>query len=106
MAFIIPPNPPLEKGDLKPRLAGRLPIILLLAVLAGLAGCKPPEAERTYGGPDTGPAYGDVFIDASIGDANTLLPPLISDAASSGVASFIYNGLVKYDGDLTLRGDL
>jgi len=81
---------------------------LLLAVLlaAGQAGCKAQEPERRYGGPDTGPAYGDLFIDASIGDASTLLPPLASDAASFGIISLIYNGLIKYDGDLNQVGDL
>ena len=83
-------------------------ILFLLISLALLlaAGCKPPEADRVFGGPDTGPAYGDLFIDASIGDASTLLPPLASDAASHGVASLVYNGLVKYDGDLSQIGDL
>jgi len=82
-------------------------LALLLAWLClALLGCKSPEAEKVYGGPDTGPAYGDLFIDASIGDASTLLPPLASDAASHGVASLIYNGLVKYDGNLNLVGDL
>jgi peptide/nickel transport system substrate-binding protein len=80
-------------------------LFITLALLWG-AGCKPPEADRVFGGPDTGPAYGDLFIDASIGDASTLLPPLASDAASHGVASLVYNGLVKYDGDLSQIGDL
>ncbi len=80
-------------------------LFLLFVCLAGLA-CTSPESEKTYGGPDTGPTYGDLFIDASIGDASTLLPPLATDAASHGVASLIYNGLVKYDGDLNLVGDL
>jgi peptide/nickel transport system substrate-binding protein len=83
-----------------------LPSILLALLLILTFGCGSPEAEKTYGGPDTGPAYGDLFIDASIGDASTLIPPLASDAASHGIASLIYNGLVKYDGDLTLIGDL
>lgn len=84
-----------------------LQLSLLLLLLTGLlTGCKSPEEEKVYGGPDTGPAYGDLFIDASIGDASTLLPPLISDAASAGLASLIYSGLVKYDGDLNLVGDL
>jgi peptide/nickel transport system substrate-binding protein len=47
-----------------------------------------------------------MFIDASIGDASTLLPPLATDSASHGVAGLIYNGLVKYDADLNLVGDL
>ena len=84
-----------------------LGLILSLALLAGaLSGCKPPEAEKTYGGPDSGPAYGDLFIDASIGDASTLLPPLASDAASHAIIGLVYNGLVKYDGDLNIVGDL
>jgi peptide/nickel transport system substrate-binding protein len=84
-----------------------LMLVLCLALLAVMAaGCKPAEEEKRYGGPDTGPAYGDLFIDGSIGDASTLLPPLASDASSAGVASLIYNGLVKYDGDLNLIGDL
>jgi peptide/nickel transport system substrate-binding protein len=110
-------SPPLAKGDLQSlkltRSAAAAPPgnwlrrllgLVLLAVL--LSGCQRPEAEKTYGGPDTGPAYGDLFIDASIGDASTLLPPLASDAASFSIISLVYNGLVKYDGNLNLVGDL
>ena len=79
-------------------------LLLLAAVSPG--GCKAQEEEKTYGGPDTGPAYGDLFIDASIGDASTLLPPLAVDAASASINSLVYNGLVKYDGNLNLVGDL
>jgi len=79
---------------------------LLSAAIVAAAGCGSPQAEKEYGGPDTGPAYGDLLIEASIGDASTLIPPLASDAASHDVAGLIYNGLVKYDGDLNLVGDL
>jgi len=81
-------------------------LIMVGLLLLAVAGCGSPEPERTYGGPDTGPVYGDLFIDASIGDASTLIPPLASDSASHAIASLVYNGLVKYDGDLTLIGDL
>jgi peptide/nickel transport system substrate-binding protein len=94
---------------IKPRLAGRnwFSLLLILALLAGAAaGCKSQAKEPNYSGPNTGPAYGDIFIDASIGDVSTLMPPLISDAASASVSSLIYNGLVKYDGNLNLVGDL
>lgn len=79
--------------------------LVLLALIAG--GCQEvgPEA-RTLPPELAVPAYGDLFIDGSIGDASTLLPPLASDAASHGLASLIYNGLVKYDGNLRLVGDL
>jgi peptide/nickel transport system substrate-binding protein len=95
---------------LLPKTENRKPKTLLSFLLAWLAlamlGCTSPEAERVYGGPDTGPAFGDLFIDASIGDASTLLPPLATDSASRGVAGLIYNGLVKYDANLNLVGDL
>ena len=84
-------------------------ILLLLLVLVALvlSGCKSKEKEeQRYSGPDTGPAYGDLFIDGSIGDASTLLPPLAMDSSSAGIIGLIYNGLVKYDGDLNLVGDL
>lgn len=71
-----------------------------------LSGCKSQKEEQLYNDPDTGPAYGDLMIDASIGDASTLLPPLASDASSAGINGLVYNGLVKYDGDLNLVGDL
>jgi peptide/nickel transport system substrate-binding protein len=71
---------------------------------AALAGCKSQEPEQRYGGSDTGPAYGDLFIDASIGDASTLLPPLANDAASFGIIGLVYDSLLKYDGNLNLVG--
>lgn len=79
-------------------------MILLMAVV--LSGCKSEKEEQRYSGPDTGPAYGDLFIDGSIGDASTLLPPLAMDASSASIIGLVYNGLVKYDGDLNLVGDL
>ncbi len=91
--------------DRNPKLPGWGLAILAAVLVAGLA-CSPPEAEKPAVGPDTGPAYGDIFIDAGIGDASTLIPPLASDATSHGIAGLIYNGLVKYDGDLNLVGDL
>ena len=35
-----------------------------------------------------------------------LIPPLASDSASHEIACLVYNGLVKYNGDLKLVGDL
>ena len=94
-------------GKIKPRRGHLFQVALTILLLLCLAsGCRPPEAERDYDGPDTGPAYGDLFIDASLGDASTLLPPLASDAPSHAISSLIYNGLVRYDGDLNTIGDL
>lgn len=84
------------------KLAGLVGVLLLV----GLACQRPGEGGPRAGGADTGPAYGDLFIDGSIGDASNLIPPLASDSASHAIASLVYNGLVKYDGQLNLVGDL
>jgi len=52
------------------------------------------------------PAHGDMIVQGSIGDASNLIAMLASDSASHEVASLNYNGLVKYDKDLNLVGDL
>ncbi len=52
------------------------------------------------------PAYGDTLVEGTIGEASTLLPVLATDSASLSVAGLIYNGLVKYDKDLRIVGDL
>jgi len=52
------------------------------------------------------PAYGDVLVESSIGDASNLIPMLSSDSTSHEVCSLIYNGLVKYDKDYNIVGDL
>lgn len=52
------------------------------------------------------PVYGDAIIEGSIGDASNLLPPLASDSASFAIIGLVYNGLVKYDAQLNLVGDL
>lgn len=51
-------------------------------------------------------AYGDMIIRGSIGDASVLLPVLASDSASFDITGLIYNGLVKYDKNIILEGDL
>jgi peptide/nickel transport system substrate-binding protein len=50
--------------------------------------------------------YGDALISGSIGDARTLIPILASDSASAAVCALLYNGLVKYDKNINLVGDL
>lgn len=52
------------------------------------------------------PQYGDMIVVGSIGDASVLIPMLASDATSHQIAGLIFNGLVKYDKDLNLVGDL
>ncbi len=52
------------------------------------------------------PAAGDAYVEASLGDASYLNPVLSSDSASNDICAQVYNGLVKYDKDLRLVGDL
>jgi peptide/nickel transport system substrate-binding protein len=52
------------------------------------------------------PATGDSLVEGTIGEASTLIPLLATDASSFAVAGQIYNGLVKYDKNLNIVGDL
>lgn len=52
------------------------------------------------------PVTGDSLVEGTIGEASTLIPLLASDASSHAVAGQIYNGLVKYDKNLNIVGDL
>ena len=52
------------------------------------------------------PAHGDMIVIASIQDASVLLPVLAPDMPSKNICGLIYNGLVKYDQNINLVGDL
>lgn len=80
---------------------------LLFFILVGLLGCNNPQDSSLPGvSEQSEPDYGDTFIEASIGDASTLLPVLASDSASSDINGLVYNGLVRYDKNLKLEGEL
>lgn len=57
-------------------------------------------------GPAAAQDYGDAIVVGAIGDARTLVPLLASDSASAEICAMVFNGLVKYDKDLSLAGDL
>src|SRR6056297_1079310 len=81
--------------------------ILLLLLPLLLSACNDRDATRTPGVDQTlEPEYGGTFIEASIGDASTLLPVLASDSASSSINGLVYNGLVRYDKNLKIVGEL
>lgn len=74
-----------------------------------LAGCgsEADSAIDVAAGPGAGkPAYGDTYIEALQGNISGLIPNVLSDGPSFEVAGMIYNGLVKYDKDLNLVGEL
>ncbi len=72
-----------------------LGIILLGVLFAFLPSCG-PKVERN---PNT-------FVTASIGDARRLNPLLANDTTSATINDQVFNGLVKYDKDIKLVGDL
>lgn len=51
-------------------------------------------------------AFGDAMVSGAISDARTLIPILASDSASGDICGMVFNGLVKYDKDVKLTGDL
>ncbi len=82
-------------------------ITLVIVVYIALCGCSQKEQDSTSRNhADSGPAYGDIIVEGSIGDASNLIPVLSSDSTSHGIASMVYNGLVKYDKDINIVGDL
>ncbi len=88
----------------------RVFLILIIITLLTLWGCGNDEekglsSEKTVSGEST-PAYGDIMVEGSIGDASNLIPILSSDNASHSISAMIFNGLVKYDKDMNIVGDL
>jgi len=86
-------------------------IIIILFIL--ITGCDKKEMGLSH--TDTSvdglkdiyePSYGDTLVVGTIGEPSILIPMLAGDSASHDVAGLIFNGLVKYDTDLSLTGDL
>jgi peptide/nickel transport system substrate-binding protein len=83
-------------------------LILLLALICGACSGGQETTEAPAGANQAAsiPAYGDIMVEGSIGDASNLIPLLSSDSASHEIAGMIFNGLVKYDRDINVVGDL
>lgn len=82
---------------------------MLMFISGIIVACSPDNHKEVVLNNNTGesqPAYGDILVDSSIGDASNLIPMLASDSASHEVADFIYNGLVKYDKNYNIVPDL
>ncbi len=71
------------------------PLWLIIVMLGLLAACG-QKAERN---PNS-------FVESSIGDARRLNPVIANDSASGTINDQVFNGLVKYDKDIKLIGDL
>lgn len=73
-----------------------------------LMSCNRPETATAPVVPVSSavPVTGDSLVEGTIGEASTLIPLLATDSSSHAVAGQIYNGLVKYDKNLNIVGDL
>jgi len=84
--------------------------VLIIASLLPLCGCKgdKPEGDSHAAGESSTVSadYGGIMVEGSIGDASNLIPILSSDSTSHSIAGMIFNGLVKYDKDMKVTGDL
>jgi len=78
--------------------------LLIFALIWGCGNADSPDMARSR--VDSGPAYGDIIVEGSIGDASNLIPLLSADSTSHQIAGLVYNGLVKYDKDVKIKGDL
>jgi peptide/nickel transport system substrate-binding protein len=88
---------------------GKTLLTILAVCFVFIAGCEkdhyePVVTEETAG--DDLPSYGDSLIVGSIGKPSVLIPMLAGDSSSHQVAGLVFNGLVKYDTDLSVTGDL
>lgn len=96
------------------RWIGSLCLLLICATTALMSGCSldgslqaAPRAECDTAA-DRVPESpcSCLIVTGTIGDASVLLPVLASDAPSLDIARLIFNGLVKYDKDIQIAGDL
>jgi peptide/nickel transport system substrate-binding protein len=78
----------------------------MLLAAAVMCGCPGGKESGPSSREDTGPSYGDIMVEGSIGDASNLIPLLSSDSASHNISGMIFNGLVKYDRNIQVVGDL
>ena len=83
----------------------RFLFFLYLAIIL-LFACDKKQTSDTAFSSDKKPAYGDILVRGDIGDASNLIPLLASDSASHNICNIVYNGLVKYDKDMNIVGDL
>ena len=81
-------------------------VLFTLLIFVIFFGCDRQEAVIPAEGDAAKPVKGDTILMGSIGEPSTLLPVLASDSASSDINGLVYSGLVRYDKDLQIEGDL
>lgn len=84
-----------------------LSIIFLILFCTANCKDKPQTAvHKALENGSGGPVYGDTIVEGAIAEPSILIPMLAGDKASHDVSGMIFNGLVKYDTDLSIVGDL
>lgn len=86
--------------------SNKLPLFSSIAVFFLFFALLYPTSTFASMSEDVERDYGDAFVTASIGEARTLIPILASDSASGAIVGMVFNGLVKYDENLEIIGDL
>ncbi len=79
--------------------------LMLCCVLTACRDNAVPEQRADNGGAPQ-PAVGDTIIEGTSADASNLLPMLAMDSASGQICGLVYNGLVRYDKNLHIEGEL
>ncbi|PWB61930.1 MAG: peptide-binding protein, partial [Deltaproteobacteria bacterium] len=80
--------------------------LLAVAMTSGCSSEKKGGTAAEPAGKQGAPAYGDAIVFGSNGDVSGFLTAVTSDAASHDAAGYVFNGLVRYDKDLKLEGEL
>jgi len=84
----------------------RILVAVLAVVLAAACAKEKKDAGGTGAAGSDAPAYGDAIVEGSIGDVSGFLTAVTSDSASHTAANYVFNGLVRYDKNLKLEGEL
>ena len=80
------------------RPGGRVLVLWVAGLL--VAGCGTRAESPAESPSGNARAYGDTFVEASIGDIGALIPNLAPDAASHDIGALIYDGLLRTDKDV------
>lgn len=78
---------------------------LLTSLLLSACGNPVALSEIDYGH-SYPPQQGGTLIDAMVGEPSGLIPMIAGESASSTIAGYIFNTLIKYDRNLDLEGEL
>ena len=84
----------------------RILVAVLAVVLAAACAKEKKDAGGAGAAGSDAPAYGDAIVEGSIGDVSGFLTAVTSDSASHTAAHYVFNGLVRYDKNLKLEGEL